>query len=152
MTAMCIIALSRSRQFVLLRIQGHGGLRLRSRFQLFDRQWLLLLNIAEAAVTKKRDVMLVRSFPCQVVGRSAKCLLITGTSRERKHGDWLTHPDALRFQLLLPAPDGILVVRLSEDQVRLHPWNPGACVNQQLCNALGRDVAVLIQLVPAFVG
>src|SRR6267142_4921709 len=90
------------------------------------------------------------AFPGHVIRRSGKCLGVERTSGKREHGHRLTHPHALRLQIFLPAVNLRTVVALCENQVRLHPGDASASIDQQFCNAIRAHAAIFVQVFTAF--
>src|SRR6185437_4924787 len=112
-------------------------------FQFLDGDRLLVLNIAESFVAEGSQIMLVRALPGVIVRRS-EALQVIRRSREREHGNWLTHPYTMFPQIFLECAHLAAFIMLGQNEVRLHPRNPLPRIDEKLTDPLSRNPAVLV--------
>src|SRR6185437_929155 len=95
--------------------------------------------------------MLVRALP-RVIIRRTKALHVIRCAGECEHRHWLTNPNPLLAKVLLEVMHLCAIVMFGQDQIRLHPRHALPRMDEKFSNTFGRDTAILVQFVAAFVG
>src|SRR3954471_21914072 len=92
-----------------------------------------------------------RALPRLIIRHFTERLQVEWAAGEWEHRHRFTHPYIVLLQPLLETADLTFIVVFGQDQVRLHPRDTFARLDQQLRNAVCGHAAILVQLIATFV-